>query len=78
MKVYVVTELTNSYDEKFLDIFKKRPEAISFIQQRYPSIEKMENNNSKTKVAYRAVFPPGATGEWIKSVNYLFIIEKDI
>lgn len=78
MKVYVVTELTDSYDEKFLNVFKKRPEAISFIQQMYPSIKKMENNNSKTKVVYRAVLPPGATGDWIKSVNYLFIIEKDI
>jgi hypothetical protein len=81
MKVYVVTELTDHYEEKFLDVFKNKPKAVEFIQNRYPSgVEKMNDSTDKhpTKVSYRMVFPPGATGKWITCIRYLFITEKDI
>ena len=78
MKVYVVTELSkNGYEEKFLDVFSKRPKAIEYIMKKYVAVEKMENC-SKEKVVYRFTWPPGASKEFIRCVRYIYLIEKDI
>lgn len=77
MKVYVVTELSNNYEEIFLDVFLKRPNALEYIKKKYVTAEKM-GNCGKEKVIYKAIWPPGATGEYIRSTKYIYLREKDI
>lgn len=78
MKVYLVLKLTQYYEKMFIGVYRKRPEAIKYLQDHYIGIERMKETKHSVNCIYHWVYPPGAPEGYRKSDEYFFIEEHDV